>query len=253
MPTDEQKKRLWVAVETKRISEEERQTSRIRDGLKEATEPVLTRLREFGVQDAIDDIESEIDVKPIKEAYQDLYAEVGSLFAMESFEGLLPQKQKQDDTLEDMWMERLREFAATEAGTRIVDVTQYTVEQVRGVLQEGIQEGWGVEKIARQLESSDAISRVRARRIARTEIVSASNEGSMMGARSTRLNLKKIWIDTPDSRTRETHIQAGSQQPVDIDEPFQVGGYDADYPGDLSLPAEEVVNCRCTVGYQEYG
>lgn len=150
-------------------------------------------------------------------------------------------------------MERLREFAATQAGSRIVNVNNYTVEQVRGALQKGIQEGWGIEKIAREMENSDAISRVRARRIARTEIVSASNEGSMMGARSTRLNLKKLWIDTPDSRTRETHVIAGNQEPVGIDEPFLVGGYQADYPGDMSLPAEEVINCRCAVAHQEYG
>lgn len=250
MPTDEQKKRLWVAIETKRLSTEDTQTARIYDALQDSIQPVLTRLKELGVQDAIDDIESEIDEQAIEDAYKDLYGAVGVSFAMDTFEGLI--SRKQDDTLEDMWLDRMREFATQEAGTRIKEVARQTVTKIRNVINNGIQEGHGIERIARDMQQSSWVSRTRARRIARTEIVSASNEGSMMGARSTSLNLKKLWIDTPDSRTRESHIIAGRQEPVGIDEPFLVGGYEADYPGDMGLPAEEVVNCRCAVAHQTY-
>lgn len=251
MPTDEQRKRLWVAIETKRLSVEDKQTRRIHDALQDSIQPVLTRLNEQGPQDAIDDVESELNENAIREVYKDLYGEVGLLFAGDTFEGLLP-KRKQDDTLDNIWLDRMREFATTEAGERIKEVAKQTVTKIRNVLENGIQEGHGIEKIAREIERSSWVSRTRARRIARTEIVSASNEGSMMGARSTSLNLQKEWLDTPDSRTRFTHVEAGRQDPIDINESFRVGGYQADYPGDPSLPASEVVNCRCTQAFIPY-
>jgi len=255
MPS-EQAKRLWTAIETKRLSMEDKQTRRIQDGLIDAVQPVKQRLKEQGAQDAIDDIESEINKKAIEDAYKDLYSSVGVSFAMDTFEGLISRKQEHD-TLEDIWMQRLQEFAATEAGSRIVNVTDYTVEQVREVLQEGIQEGYGIEKIARELDKSPAINRVRARRIARTEIVSASNEGSMMGARSTSLNLKKVWISTPDNRTRTFaedgwgHLSADGEE-VAMDEMFTRTGEPLRYPGDPNGSAGNVIQCRCAVAHKTY-
>jgi hypothetical protein len=34
-----------------------------------------------------------------------------------------------------------------------------------------------------------------------------------------------------------------------MDEPFTVGGASLMYPGDPAGPAEEVINCRCCVGF----
>jgi len=251
MPNDDpRRKRLWVAIERKRLSVEDKQTRRIHDALQDSITPVLERLRSQGPQDAIDDIESEINQQAIEDGYIDLYQSVGVSFAWDTFEGLTMQKQA-DDTLEDIWLERLKNFAQTEAGARIVGVTDFTVEEVRKVLEKGIQEGWGIDKIAREIRSSNGMSMTRARRVSRTEIVSASNEGSMIGARATSLNLKKIWLATMDARVRATHFQADGQQ-RGMEEDFRVGGYEADYPGDPSLPAGESINCRCTVVHKTY-
>jgi hypothetical protein len=40
-----------------------------------------------------------------------------------------------------------------------------------------------------------------------------------------------------------------SQNPKDINDTFNVGGYQADIPGDPDLPPEEVINCRCAISY----
>src|SRR5690606_9895626 len=59
---------------------------------------------------------------------------------------------------------------------------------------------------------------------------------------------QKRWIATFDNRVRLSHIEAHGQI-VNLEEPFTVGGAQLDHPGDFSGPADEVINCRCTMGY----
>jgi uncharacterized protein with gpF-like domain len=60
--------------------------------------------------------------------------------------------------------------------------------------------------------------------------------------------MQKEWIASGGERTRENHLLA-SGQTVSIDEPFVVGGDYLMQPGDPSGSAEEIINCRCAVGY----
>lgn len=93
-------------------------------------------------------------------------------------------------------------------------------------------------------------SKWRATKIARTEVVSASNYGSLQGAKQTGQGLMKTWIATFDSRTRKTHKKAHGQV-VGMDEKFKVGNAELEFPGDPQGPAKEVINCRCAIGYKE--
>lgn len=104
-----------------------------------------------------------------------------------------------------------------------------------------------------QQARSDAISRidadrsqweVRAERIARTETTGAFNAGAQQAYAEEGAGVKQ-WLATPDDRTREEHLEA-SGQCVPADQPFDVGGFSLQFPGDPSGPAELVVNCRCT-------
>ena len=90
----------------------------------------------------------------------------------------------------------------------------------------------------------------RAKTIARTEMTTAMNAGHQVAMEKVAdigggLIEGKEWLATVDDDTRLTHAEAGGQI-VGIKEPFSVAGYDAMYPGDISLPAEERVNCRCS-------
>lgn len=58
--------------------------------------------------------------------------------------------------------------------------------------------------------------------------------------------MQKTWVATNDDRTREDHAEADGQT-VPVDEPFEVGGEQAMYPGDPSLSDAELLNCRCWV------
>jgi uncharacterized protein with gpF-like domain len=57
---------------------------------------------------------------------------------------------------------------------------------------------------------------------------------------------KKQFLATQDDRTRDSHAIADGQI-VGIDEPFNVGGEELQYPGDPSGSADNLCNCRCTV------
>jgi hypothetical protein len=86
--------------------------------------------------------------------------------------------------------------------------------------------------------------------IARTEIVSASNLGSISSARATGLTLNKVWLATRDNRTRDDHAAADMQK-VGINEMFNVGGENLEFPGDPFGSPGNVISCRCTLFYEE--
>jgi uncharacterized protein with gpF-like domain len=61
--------------------------------------------------------------------------------------------------------------------------------------------------------------------------------------------MRKVWISAEDDRTREDHIEADGQA-VGMQDSFTIGGWELAYPGDPNGPAEQIINCRCTVGYE---
>jgi hypothetical protein len=126
------------------------------------------------------------------------------------------------------------------------------------VLEQSVTEGLGAYETATRIKRGlidDGIryNQWRALRIARTEIMSASNVGSMEGAKATGEALEKFWVPTFDNRTRDTHRVVESQNPKMMNEPFLVGMYQMQHPGDPAGGAEEIVNCRCCLSYNVIG
>jgi len=87
--------------------------------------------------------------------------------------------------------------------------------------------------------------RVRATRIARTEITGAMNGGALKVYEVNAVN-RKEWIATVDELTRESHMMADGQVVATTD-PFTVGGSSLSHPGDPSGEPGEIINCRCSV------
>lgn len=197
------------------------------------------------------------EAKPaIRALYATIYGRVLPAFAQDTFDELAASLSEEDDDDRqwrdgiDDWLTAALDFIEAEGAALVSAVAQETVAQIAEVIREGIDEGQSIEEIARRLdEEIGALNRVRARRIARTEVIRASNLGALEGARAASdaagLDLLKEWIATPDSRTRRTHREAGGQT-VALAGSFEVGGFPAIYPGDPKLPARETVNCRCT-------
>jgi len=193
-----------------------------------------------------------LDGGAIEKAYLDVYGRVGSWFAVDAQKSLKSYgavfQTKSDETVFDR---RMRNYVAISLRDRLQGVLDTTTNRARRKLFEGIQNGDGIEKIAREMvRAGSGIADVaRARVIARTEIISASNKGSLEGAKDTGIPLKKEWLATRDNRTRIEHAEADGQA-VLMDQDFIVMGEEMEYPGDPSGSAANVINCRCTQIYR---
>jgi SPP1 gp7 family putative phage head morphogenesis protein len=92
-------------------------------------------------------------------------------------------------------------------------------------------------------------ARQRAAMIARTETTGTLNAGHAAAIESIEasdLVVGREWLAIGDDDTRETHLAVHGHVAAKAQK-FIVGGFEARYPGDCNLPAQERVRCRCTV------
>lgn len=121
-------------------------------------------------------------------------------------------------------------------------------ERVVRILSASAGDGLSERETAKRIVESGAVdSASRAFTIARTETHSAAIHAQREAIETLDINIATHeWLAASDERTRETHAEANGQiQP--IGQPFEVGGFQMNNPGDSSLgaPAGEVINCRC--------
>ena len=136
----------------------------------------------------------------------------------------------------------------------VTQITDTTREELYKILTDGFNSGLSLSEISDKIELLGIVKR-RANAIARTEVNTAANRGSLIAAQATGLKLKKEWLATMDKRTRDTHRNVDGQT-VNMDMLFQVGNDQMECPGDRGgkagrqkTSAKEVVNCRCTCLY----
>lgn len=102
--------------------------------------------------------------------------------------------------------------------------------------------------IYQSVEKQQCFEFYRARRIARTELNSATNAATVEGWRQSEVIEGKEWLCACDQVSRDWHKNANSQQ-VPLEEPFLVGGEKLMHPGDSSqgASAKNIVHCRCSM------
>src|SRR5688500_13186453 len=90
----------------------------------------------------------------------------------------------------------------------------------------------------------------RAMTIAVTEANRANNAGAYAAGLQSEsiegVSLRKRWLATNDRRTRPDHRHADGQL-VTLRQPFMVGGWPLQFPGDPTGPPEQVIWCRCSL------
>lgn len=134
------------------------------------------------------------------------------------------------------------------ARNRLVGVGDTLWHDARATLTEGLTAGEAIPDLAARITGLHEIASARATVIARTEVIGASAAGSISAMRSTGLVATKTWLATDDARTRPDHAEA-NEQTVALEESFEVGDSMLDHPGDPDGPADEVIQCRCALGY----
>lgn len=141
-------------------------------------------------------------------------------------------------------------------GNRLVRLPDEVYALIVAEIERGIREGLGIEEVTAavdQVLTATGSERWpnRARTVARTETMGAVNAGVLRGAQLDAEQRGdpapfKVWLATDDARTRATHRGADQQRTL-LSEPFRVGGAPLLFPGDPTGPAQEVINCRCTM------
>lgn len=146
---------------------------------------------------------------------------------------------------------RVMEGALSQRGQLITAITENHRALVMRILDDIWKDGLGIREASQELVSRGGIATSqRARMIARTEIISTANGASLAAARVHGAFRYKRWSAAPGARHPRHYPDASVDgQTVKLHEAFNIHGWPMDYPGDPNGPAEDVINCRCTLLY----
>ena len=199
------------------------------------------------------------DEEKLKQYIRKLHNDAGVTMAKDSYNKVMRKAGIKDNlTPEQRWAIVIKMFLEQGLTQLVNGITSTTKETIRKILIQGLQEGWSINQMMKEIEKS-GINVYRAELIARTETTRAANQGAMLGAISTGLQTMKEWISITDDRTRRIprndydHLHMDGKN-VPVDEPFTVPGLRTidimEFPGDPNGSAGNVCNCRCTVGFE---
>ena len=119
---------------------------------------------------------------------------------------------------------------------------------LRSEISRGFSQGHSYAQIAKSISNQMDIGFNKVSRIVRTESHRISNEAAMDAmhkAKDNGADVVKQWDATIDKRTRPHHAQLDGQI-RELDEPFEVAGHTAMYPGGFGNASEDI-HCRCAV------
>jgi len=193
---------------------------------------------------------------PIYEVLVDLYTTVGPLWANYSRISIAKQtKARMPMGFSQRIVDLMRQYYGIDLLNDAEGITAYTREVIVRILSDAALSGASINEQVRALEANSELGAMRARRIARTETVTAANGAAVIQAKESGIDKNKIWLSVDDRRTRHSHRIVDDAK-VHIDQPFNVNGTMMMQPGvrkqpnGLEVPAKEVVNCRCTVAFE---
>lgn len=149
------------------------------------------------------------------------------------------------DVTPDRLLDQLDEWSI-ESTNEVVDSMS---DEVARTLRSTAEDGYGIDEMSDVLQRDVFEGRLKdskAEEIARTETISASNEGAHSAYEDADGVIGEEWLASGDQRTRDSHAAADGQI-VAVDGTFLIAGHEAEHPGDKSLPPGEFVQCRCTV------
>ena len=124
----------------------------------------------------------------------------------------------------------------------IKDVIDTVSEQVDKTINDGIESGKTLAQVAEDISDKMGNVQWKAERIARTEIIGASNQGKFLAFEENGIE-KLEWIHSYDEKVRDDHL---IDEVVKVGEEFSNGlKYPGDRSGSESTP-ENIINCRCS-------
>lgn len=183
-----------------------------------------------------------------------LWSKVGGRFASDTAKRIRNKKSVESPDIEG-WEEAFRAYASERSlvKRKTKEILSTEAQMINDTLDRIVRESGGssVQALSGAIKE-DFITQLvtiqtwEAERIARTEVIGASNKGSYDGAKSTGEDIKKGWSTSGLPGIRPTHLLYESFGWVHMDKEFTSGLL---YPGDPNGEAGEIINCRCTIIY----
>lgn len=148
----------------------------------------------------------------------------------------------------DLLNEKALKFLEEKKIKFAIKVADTTHKAIIRELSEGFKLGEGIPELSNRIKNMPEFSMKRATVVARTEVISSSNAGTLEGYKESGVVIGKEWDSHKDERTRKHHLEANGQR-VKLEDPFIVDDDLLDYPGDNShdAKASNVIQCRCTL------
>jgi hypothetical protein len=144
-----------------------------------------------------------------------------------------------DPNIQTIVQDKLQKFS--------FEVNDETNKLLKKEFTEALAQGESIRKIENRVAKVFGFSsRVRTKRIARTEIIGAHNAGSFEAMVNSGIVATKRWINTRDAKVRDTHQ---TSEVVPLMERFSMG---LRFPGDWTGSVGEIVNCRCAMRAESY-
>lgn len=155
----------------------------------------------------------------------------------------------------NLWRSLLSDFLTVRIAGRISSVEQTTRERIAVLIERGVSEGLGAREVARLIRDDKDFNKNRALTIARTETVTSANQGRYLAALSSPYVKTKSWLAFADKRTRPSHLDMLNRTFVDMEQLFYLANSKgvlegARYPCDSTLSAENSINCRCCIVFE---
>jgi hypothetical protein len=186
----------------------------------------------------------------LKEHYRKVIPAFGALSLSQ-----VKSRQFKDSEEDELFSDLADRWIHTEGLKRSKLIADTSEADVLSAISDGMDQGLGTAAIASMIAGVTDLSDFRSDMIARTETHAAANYAGIESVRNAekKLGVKmlKSWLPTLDDRTRPAHADMDGSDPIPTDESFIVDGEEMDRPGDPAGSPENVINCRCTLGYEE--
>jgi hypothetical protein len=237
------KLRQYILAKNKMESIAERQmVTRLRWAFKETMQPVYEAV-ELGILKSESQADTLIKPDAIERELKWLYVTWGYRM-LKWFRSNYELEKKDFD-----WEDQLDMLFRSKGARKVTEILGTTKTLAKKAIKEGLvlaNEGASIDKIQAAIKTNiesqgGLMSAGRARTIARTEVISASNQATYAAVKGENLDLEKAWI-TGGANIRESHMACEAQGYIGADEEFVNGLI---HPGDPSGEPEEVINCKC--------
>jgi len=258
-----QQREYWTKVERLRRQLDVKYSALFNEAIKKELTEFVNDINKAGLQGALSLMGAYAWNESMMTIMNKLYKESAVIFGNAVYRAVGVMGQKSDTFgFNSEWVKEVLNFLVQYGFTLVSNMTQTTKAKLQEIVAKGIQEGKSIDQITKDILSDETTgySMMRAKRIARTEVMRASNYAAMIGADKHPFEVDKVWISARDKRTRRIpkdmydHYDMNGQK-VGWADDFTSTGKKGDlvvagFPGDPTTPAGFSINCRCTVGFE---